>query len=119
MEKETHLSDVEEQGYRGWLSKMGQAPGMGKLDKGWNHKSYDLRGVYKKYGPVDIRNANIPDEFKKSGLTNMGPDDTEKNWASKKSDSNDSANTSPWLADDGASKFDMGEETSPWSKNAQ
>ena len=73
---ETKLSDPEEQGYRGWLSRMGQAPGMGNIDKEWNHKSFDLRGVYKKYGPVDLRHAKIPDEFKKESDLSEGPSET-------------------------------------------
>ena len=95
---DTKLSDPEEQGYRGWLSRMGQAPGMGNLDKEWNHKSFDLRGVYKKYGPVDLRHAKIPDEFKKSEDLSKGPDETQNNWAKKGSDSMGSrADVTPWL----------------------
>ena len=111
---DTQLSNEEEKGYRGWLSQIGQAPGMGGIDKSWTHKSYDLRGVYKKYGPVDIRKTKIPEEFKKqdTGMTNQ---DAESNWATRKSDSMDSrSSASPWLVDDGNSKFDTGNDV-PWA----
>ncbi len=112
---DTQLSNEEEKGYRGWLSQIGQAPGMGGIDKSWTHKSYDLRGVYKKYGPVDIRKTKIPEEFKKqdTGMTNP---DAENNWATKKGDSMDSRHdVSPWLSNDtGASSFDTGNDV-PWA----
>ena len=108
MHNETKLSDVEEQGYRGWLSKMGQAPGMGGLDKTWSHKVYDLRGVYKKYGPVDIRHAKVPEEFKKSEDLSNGPEDTQNNWAKQGSDNIGSHDTAPWYSNSN-SEFSSGE----------
>ena len=108
---DTKLTNEEEQGYRGWLSQIGQTAGMGNLDKTWTHKSYDLRGLYKKYGPVDIRKTKVPDEFKKEDLS-AGPKETEKNWASKKGDSMDSSNPSPLYSNAG-SGFDFG-NNQPW-----
>src|SRR5579863_6731791 len=103
---ETQLSDQEEQGYRDWLSKIGQAPGMGGLDKTWTHKSYDLRGVYKKYGPVDIRHTKVPEEFKKQGddLRN-GPQETQDNWAKRGTDNTGSHDVSPWYNNNASSSF--------------
>ena len=111
-QNETKLSDVEEQGYRGWLSKIGQAPGMGGLDKSWTHKSYDLRGVYKKYGPVDIRKTKIPDEFKKQEDLSKGPQETQSNWAKSSNDNMGSHDVSPWYSNSGSGS-DCG-NNSPW-----
>ena len=112
---DTQLSNEEEAGYRGWLSQVGQAPGMGHVDKNWTHKSYDLRGVYKKYGPVDIRKTKIPEEFKKEDLSKNT--EAEQNWASRKSDSMDSHDVSPWYSNAG-SGMDFG-NNQPWKVDGE
>ena len=113
---DTKLSNEEEAGYRGWLSQIGQAAGMGHMGKDWTHKSYDLRGVYKKYGPVDIRKTKIPDEFKKEDLSSGKPE-TQQNWASRKSDSMNSHDVSPWYSNAG-SGFDFG-NNQPWKVDGE
>jgi hypothetical protein len=112
--EETHLSDTEEAGYRGWLSQIGQTAGMGGLNKDWTHKSYDLRGLYKKYGPVDLRKAKIPEEFKKQdeGDLSAGPKETQDNWAKGSNDNIGSHDVAPWYAKQDGSQ--MGADA-PWS----
>ena len=39
-DKETSLSGEDEKGYRGWLSKNGQVPGLGEIDKNWNGRHF-------------------------------------------------------------------------------
>ena len=105
MRQDTQLSDTEEQGYRGWLTKIGQAPGMGGMDHNWTHKSYDLRGVYKKYGPVDIRKAKIPEEFKKQDDMSHGPQETQDNWAKPSQDNMGSHDVAPWYSNSASAEF--------------
>jgi hypothetical protein len=64
----TKLSADQETQYRGWLDKIGMTQGKGfNLDGNFTGRDYDLRGFFKKYGPVAVNVAggqHFTDEFK-------------------------------------------------------
>ena len=110
--KDTELSTEEEQGYRDWLHKMGQGPGMGSLDRNWTHKQYDLRGVYKRFGGVDIRGKKLPDEFKKSDEPGKKDDMMDRM-------KNGKADAAPWASDSDRDPGEsMGQAGVPWNQGA-
>ena len=62
------LPPAQETAYRAWLSKIGYTKERGfKIDNTYTGTNYDLRGFFKKYGPVDINvrgGQHFTDEFK-------------------------------------------------------
>jgi hypothetical protein len=66
--KATTLSPLEEQSYRAWLQQIGMTKANGfAIDDNFTGTDYDLRGFFKKYGPVKVNVAggqHFTDEFK-------------------------------------------------------
>jgi hypothetical protein len=64
----TTLPADQEKAYRAWLAKIGMTREAGyNIDENFTGRDYDLRGFFKKYGPVDVNvrgGQHFTDEFK-------------------------------------------------------
>lgn len=64
----TELPASQEKDYRAWLNRIGMTKEKGyRLDSSYTGEDYDMRGFFKKYGPVDVNvkgGQHFTDEFK-------------------------------------------------------